>query len=96
MRELARLHGEDAINTLAEIMQNPNQTARARVAAADAILDRGWGRPQAMELYQPENERPSTPWDLSSLTNDELRFLERLTRKACSVDEREPSGLAGN
>ena len=79
MRELARLHDEDAINTLAEIMQDPNKPARARVAAADAILDRGWGRPpQAMEVYDPENDKPSTPWDLSKLTNDELDRVKRV------------------
>lgn len=46
MRELARQHTEDAIRTLAAIMLDGEQPARARVAAAEALLDRGWGRPE--------------------------------------------------
>ena len=41
----------EAINTLVAIMCDEAQDARARVAAANAILDRGWGKPaQAIEL----------------------------------------------
>jgi hypothetical protein len=44
VKELARKHTVDAINTLAGIMANPKEKASARVAAANAILDRGYGR----------------------------------------------------
>lgn len=51
VRELARQHTEEAIRTLVEIATDPSQPGRARVAAAEAILDRAWGRPpQALEL----------------------------------------------
>ena len=46
MRELAGVHTVEAIETLAKIMCDPNEHARARVAAAIAILDRGWGKPE--------------------------------------------------
>jgi HEAT repeat protein len=46
VRELARTHTVEAIETLAQIMRDPNENARARVAAASAILDRGWGKPE--------------------------------------------------
>jgi hypothetical protein len=41
---LARTHTEAALNTLVEICGNPKATPAARVAAATAILDRGWGK----------------------------------------------------
>jgi len=41
---LARQHTENAINILVGIMNEPSIEARSRVAAANAILDRAWGR----------------------------------------------------
>jgi hypothetical protein len=50
VQELARSHATAAIETLAEIMQNEKAPCAARVAAASAILDRGYGKPpQAVE-----------------------------------------------
>lgn len=43
--ELARLHSPKAIKTLAEIMNSDRAPPAARVAAANAILDRGYGKP---------------------------------------------------
>ncbi len=45
VRDIARLHTPAAIETLARVMKNPKSPAPARVAAAAAILDRGWGKP---------------------------------------------------
>lgn len=45
VRELARGYTQEAIQTLYEIMSNRKESAKARVAAANSILDRGWGRP---------------------------------------------------
>lgn len=51
IRSLARSHTKTAISTLAGIMREPDSPAAARVAAAIALLDRGWGRPQqTMEM----------------------------------------------
>ena len=48
--ELARQHTAKAIGTLVEIMQDEGAPKAARVAAASAILDRGYGKPpQAVE-----------------------------------------------
>ncbi len=44
--DLAREHTADAIETLASIMRDGEQTGAARVSAANAILDRAWGRPK--------------------------------------------------
>lgn len=45
IRDLARKHTEDAISTLIEIAQNKKASHSARVQAAVALLDRGWGKP---------------------------------------------------
>jgi hypothetical protein len=45
LRELARERTEAALDTLTAVMQNKKAPAAARVSAATAILDRGYGRP---------------------------------------------------
>ena len=46
IRSLARSHTDSAIKTLAGIMKQAKAPAAARVSAAAALLDRGWGKPQ--------------------------------------------------
>src|SRR6202163_380180 len=43
-RSLASSHTRTAVNVLAAIMRSKDATAAARVSAANAILDRGWGK----------------------------------------------------
>ena len=51
VRELAREHTVEAIDTLVSIATNTKYPAAARVGAAVSILDRGWGKPtQQMEI----------------------------------------------
>ena len=45
IREIARQHTDAAIETLVKVMDNDSASHSARVAAASALLDRGWGRP---------------------------------------------------
>lgn len=45
IRSLARSHTETALKTLAGIMEQPDAPSAARVAAANSLLDRGWGKP---------------------------------------------------
>lgn len=45
VRELAQAQTENAIATLVGIMENGKAPAAAKVSAATAILDRGWGKP---------------------------------------------------
>jgi len=57
IEEAARAHTEDAIATLAAICKNPSAPDAARVAAANALLDRGWGRPkQRNEQIGPDGQ----------------------------------------
>jgi hypothetical protein len=47
VRDLARKYTADAVRTLRSVMANPKSPPAARVAAATALLDRGFGRPGA-------------------------------------------------
>lgn len=50
IRSLARSHTRTAINALVGVMRSRKATHAARVSAANALLDRGWGKPpQALE-----------------------------------------------
>ena len=44
IRSLARSHTRTALSVLIRIMRSKDATAAARVSAANAILDRGWGK----------------------------------------------------
>jgi hypothetical protein len=75
---LARAKTEAALNVLAAIMFRETANAFARVAAANAILDRGWGKPVQLlatdarprELLQ-RIERIIVHPDHPSITNNE-------------------------
>jgi Flp pilus assembly protein TadD len=58
VRDLARGCTEAAVATLLEIMTNPKAPAAARVAAAVAVLDRGWGRPPQAVAVAVEAREP--------------------------------------
>lgn len=50
VRMIAREWTTDSIHTLASIMKDVSASPNARVAAANSLLDRGWGKPaQAIE-----------------------------------------------
>ena len=57
MRDLARQHTPQAIEALQCIMNEQQAPASARVAAAEALLNRGWGRPTAI-LANDEDAGP--------------------------------------
>jgi len=44
IRSLARSHTRTALNVLVGVMRSKGATAAARISAANAILDRGWGK----------------------------------------------------
>lgn len=48
VRDLARRYTPQAIEALQSIMNEQQAPASARVAAAEALLNRGWGRPTAV------------------------------------------------
>jgi hypothetical protein len=66
VQNAARDYSTAAIETLAQIMRNPKAPAAARISAACALLDRGYGKPsQAIETTNPNavyviSDRPMT------------------------------------
>ena len=44
IRSLARAHTDSALRTLKGIMEQADAPPAARVSAAQALLDRGWGK----------------------------------------------------
>jgi hypothetical protein len=57
IRSLARSHTERAIQVLAGIMDSSSAPESARVAAANSILDRGWGKAVQAVAGIDENEQ---------------------------------------
>ena len=67
IRQLARERGPEAIAALVKVMTKGKSEA-ARVAAANALLDRGWGRPKQ--------------WDESEVTHRYVVELPSVLTKA--------------
>lgn len=71
--ELAREHAPNAVTLLAEIMDReayPFIEARDRIRAAEAILDRGYGKPSQAIIQVPANRQQAAL--LASLSDDQL------------------------
>ena len=70
VQNVAREHSSEAIETLAGIMRDPKAPAAARISAASALLDRGYGKPsQAIDattnVHYFVSDQPMTEdeWD---------------------------------
>lgn len=71
IKSLARAHTESALRVLAAIMNKSDAPESARVAAAQALLDRGWGKStqfiEAETTHRyvarvPEKKATATEW----------------------------------
>src|SRR5262245_39803414 len=71
VRALARDHTAEALQTIVEIMRHGRSDA-VRLAAAEAILDRGWGRP-TQAITGPEDE----PFQATAVAHAVKQFRER-------------------
>lgn len=81
MKALARECAPEAISTLKTIMLSDRAPPAARIGAATALLDRGYGKArQEVEIRKP---------NLARLTDEELDELERLTLLMLDNDEAE-------
>jgi hypothetical protein len=69
VQELARQKSSEAITTLANIMHDDKAPPAARVAAANSLLDRGYGKPT-----QPISQTLAKV-DPSSISDDELAAI---------------------
>ena len=67
--DLAREHAPDAIGVLVEEMQNAVES-RDRIRAAEAVLDRGYGKPSQAIIPVPANRRQAAM--LAAMSDDSL------------------------
>ena len=81
IRHLAREHTETAINALVHIAEKGKQES-ARVAAASALLDRGWGKPT-----QPLSGDKDAPPIGLSIEDQRREISERHERSRRLLDE---------
>jgi hypothetical protein len=97
LRSLARSHARTAITLLARIMRSEDATPAARVSAANAILDHGWGKATqplessyngTLELYRSMESCAS----LSTLKIPTAKFFEPLPARCKGVHGRRGSG----
>ena len=71
--ELARAETEDNIKTLVAVRDKADAPEGTRIAAANALLDRGWGKPGVMVFQHIEEKRCATDWsdeELVAFLND--------------------------
>ena len=71
LTDLAREFTSEAVETLAEVMRDKQAPAAARVAAADKILNRGWGQaPQTISITEEPNAL-----DLAKLNDEQIEAM---------------------
>src|SRR5215831_13624495 len=96
IKELAREHTGDAIQTLVSIMTNPKSAPAARVSAANSLLDRGYGKPpqhitgEGGPVYVarlPEVCATAEEWELSVRTSIALPAQNDASHSSLEIDE---------
>jgi hypothetical protein len=73
----ARDHTTKALQALVGTLDDPMATAAAKVSAAIAVLDRGWGKPTERQEHVSLNA-------VAELSDDELRNAITLLRTAAA------------
>ena len=93
IKELARAHTAEAIETLVSIMTNPKAADAARVSAANALLDRGYGKPPqhltgdvaaSFVMRLPEPAKTMEEWE-ARIANVQTKPL--LSASICGQDD---------
>ncbi len=87
IQSLARSHTQAAIKVLAGVMNQKKTPPAARVSAAVALLDRGWGKPTQMIAGDPEGQPIAA--EPTSLNDFEL------ARRICLILSRNDPGTGG-
>lgn len=93
VREIAQKHTATAIAALLRVMRDKKSPPSAVVAAANSILDRGWGRP-ALPIGGSDHLAPITVRTPQQMTEAELLEIAAGVATAAQADEPEESGDA--
>ena len=100
VKELAREYTAEAIQTLVSIMTNKKSPPAARVSAANALLDRGYGKPPqhitgdegiSYVARLPEVAKSAEEWIASVKAESRLLSLDEASSKAEVLIEGEKS-----
>ena len=70
IQELARKHTIEALDVLVQIMLNDKAPPNARVAAANTLLDRAYGKPPTFSTTDPPTFKRAI-----DMTDDELAAI---------------------
>jgi hypothetical protein len=82
LRSLAREHTKAALEALVEIVGSKKAPPAARVAAANAILDRGYGRPETKIDATLEQSNTAADNVFAGMSSDKLQEYITLFNKA--------------
>lgn len=77
LSDLARQHTNTALKALVDIAQK-GESESARVAAANALLDRAYGKPTQSHEHSGPGGSPMQTVDLTNVSTDDLNRLEAL------------------
>lgn len=77
LSELARRHTGDALKALVDIARK-GESESARVAAANSLLDRAYGKAKQSHEHSGPGGAPISTIDLSNVSSDDLTRLEAL------------------
>ena len=93
VRELARNHTAEAIECLLKEMRK-GDTSHARIAAANALLDRGWGRPTQPLAGDAEEPPVEIRMTRAELAEQARRRIDEAFReyRAPGYEEERPNG----
>lgn len=86
LSDLAKGLAPDALDALARVMRDPSQSGSATVAAANAILDRAYGKPFSADPEQDDDAEPLS-WTISvRAAKGQIRVTEP-ERAASNISE---------
>lgn len=95
LSDLAKAHTATALQVLVDVAKK-GESESARVAAANAILDRAYGKPSQALQHSGPGGGPIPTVDLTNATDDDLQRLEAifgpLAGTAGDDAEGDPSG----
>jgi Lipoprotein amino terminal region len=86
LQKLARSHTTTALATLVEIMRNTASPPNARVAAAVALLDRGYGRPSTAVFVEMTPQNSSA--DRQNLLSTVAASMDAMAASAKAAEKR--------
>ena len=87
VREYCRAHSQVAVDALVDVVSSKKAPPSARVAAANALLDRGWGKPQVeitanVNTFEKMNEQELIDYIASkTIDGQAMRVLEEMEQE---------------